>query len=82
MVVKVIELVATSKAGWEDTVREAVREAALTLRHIKAVDVVKHSAQVDEKGEIVEYRATVHIAFGLEHHSQLVGVGAAATQTT
>ena len=73
MMVKVIEVVGSSKNGWEDAVREALREAAQTLRHIKAVDVVKHSANVDERGEIIEYRATLHIAFGVEHHSQLVG---------
>jgi hypothetical protein len=37
------------------------------------VDVVKHSAHVNENGELEEYRATIHIAFGVEHHSHLVG---------
>lgn len=82
MVVKVIELVASSKTGWEDAVKEAVREASQSLRHIKGVDVVKHSAHVDEKGEIVEYRATVHVAFGLEHHSHLIGTGAEVAHAT
>ena len=76
MIVKVIELVGTSKKSWEDAMKEAVRESSQSLRHIKAVDVVKQSAHVDENGEIVEYRVTVHIAFGVEHHSQLVGSGA------
>ena len=82
MVVKVIELVASSDKGWEDAVRSAVREASQTLRHIKAVDVVKHSAHVDESGEIVEYRATIHVAFGLEHHSHLISAGSAAFEAT
>ena len=73
MIIKVIELVGSSKKSWEDAVRETLREAAQTLRHIHAVDVLKHSAQVDEKGEITEYRATIHIAFGVEHHSHLLG---------
>jgi dodecin len=76
--VKVIELVSSSTKSWEDAVQAAVKEAAQTLRHIKAVDVVKHSAHVNEKGELTEYRATVHVAFEVEHHSHLVGVGAKA----
>ncbi len=71
-VVKVIELVASSPKSWEDAVQKAVAESAETLRHIRGVDVVKQSAHV-EHGKIVEYRATLHIAFGIENHSQLVG---------
>lgn len=73
MVVKVIELVASSSTSWEDAVRTALRESAQTLRHITAVDVVKQSAHVDDNGEIVEYRATIHVAFGVEHPTQLIG---------
>jgi flavin-binding protein dodecin len=72
--VKVIELVSSSPEGWDHAVKVAVKEAAQTLRHIKAVDVVKQSAHVDEGGNICEYRVTLHVAFELEHHSHLVGV--------
>ena len=71
-VVKVIELVGSSTESWEDAVGSAVAEASQSLRHIRGVDVIKHSAHV-EAGKITEYRATVHIAFLLEHHSQLIG---------
>lgn len=70
-VIKVLELVGSSTSSWEDAVKEAVRESAQSLRRIKAVDVVKHSAHVDEKGEISEYRATIHVAFEVDHQ-QLV----------
>ena len=72
-VVKVVELVASSNTSWEDAAKQALREAAQSLRHIKAVDVVKHSAHVDEIGDITEYRVTLHVAFEVEHHSHLVG---------
>ena len=71
-VVKVVELVASSTKSWEDAVQQAIAEAAQSLRHIRGVDVIKHSAHV-EGGKIVEYRATIHIAFLVEHHSQLIG---------
>lgn len=74
-VIKIIELVASSKNSWEDAVREAVKEASQSLRHIKAVDIIKHSAHVSEKGDITEYRATLHLAFEVEHHSHLLGTG-------
>jgi len=70
--VKVIEMVASSNKSWEDAVEKAIAEASQTLRHIRGVDVVKHSAHV-EAGKIVEYRATLHLAFLVEDHSQLVG---------
>jgi len=73
MVFKIIELVGTSAISWEDAFRSTVREASQSLRHIRAVDVIKHSANIDELGEICEYRVTLHITFGVEQHSHLIG---------
>ena len=74
-VVRVIELVGTSKKNWADAVDEAIREASQSLRHITGVDLVKQTAHV-ENGKIAEYRATVHVAFVVEHHSHLIGASA------
>lgn len=74
-VVKVVELVGTSKESWQAAAQEAVREASQSLRHITGVDVVNQTAHVED-GKIAEYRTTVNVAFVVEHHSQLVGVGA------
>jgi flavin-binding protein dodecin len=71
-VIKVVELVGTSKESWEDAAQQAVAEAAGTLRHITGVDLVRHTAHV-ENGRISEYRSTVHVAFVVEHHSHIVG---------
>lgn len=60
--VKVVELVALSAKSWEDAVQTAVSEASQSLRHIRGVDVIMHSAHV-AAGKIVEYRATLRIAF-------------------
>ncbi|MGI6148336.1 MAG: dodecin domain-containing protein [Firmicutes bacterium] len=65
-VVKVVELVGQSKEGWEEAVAEAVREAAKTIRHISGVEVLNWTGDVDENGEIVEYKADVQIAFRVE----------------
>lgn len=74
-VVKVVELVGTSKESWEDAAKAAVEEAALSLRHITDVDVVKQSAKVDA-GKITEYHTTLNVAFLVEHHTHIVGAGA------
>ncbi len=64
-VVKIIELVGTSDKSWEDAVRQAVKEAAKTVRNIVGVDVVGFTAKVKD-GEITEYRANIKIAFVVE----------------
>lgn len=76
-VVKVVELVGSSHEGWEDAVRGIVKEASQSLRHITGVDVVKHTAHVED-GNVTEYRVTVHVAFVVEHYSHLVGTGVEA----
>lgn len=64
-VAKIIELVASSDKSWDDAVRNAVAEAAKTVRGIRGVDVQDWTARVKE-GRIVEYKANVKIAFGIE----------------
>lgn len=64
-VIKVIELVGNSKVSWEDAAKNAVAEAAQTVRGITGIDVVGQTAVV-ENGVITEYRTNVKIAFVVE----------------
>lgn len=64
-VIKVVELVGTSPTSWEDAARNAVAEAAKTVRNISGLDVVNQTARVKD-GNITEYRANVKIAFVVE----------------
>ncbi len=61
-IVKIIELVGSSPKSWEDAVKNALAEAAKTVKNIKSVYVKRINANV-EKNKIVEYRAVVKIAF-------------------
>lgn len=61
-VVKVIELVASSPASFDEAVRNAVRTAAQTLRNIQGVEVVSASASV-EGSEITNYKVNCKVAF-------------------
>jgi flavin-binding protein dodecin len=61
-VVKVIELVGTSTVSWEDAAKNAVAEAAKTVRNITGIDVIGQTAAVEDNA-ITEFRANVKIAF-------------------
>ncbi len=61
--VKVIEVIGTSDRSWEEAARNAVRSARETLRELTGVDVKAWTGRVGPDGEIVEYHATVKIAF-------------------
>jgi flavin-binding protein dodecin len=62
VVVKVVELIGSSPKSWEEATKNAIVEAAKTVRGIKSVYVKRCTAQV-ENNKIVEYRANVKIAF-------------------
>jgi dodecin len=61
-VVKVIELIGNSPKNWEDAAKNALAEAALTVKNIKSIYVKSCKAKV-ENNKIVEYRAVVKVAF-------------------
>jgi dodecin len=61
-VVKIIELIGTSPNGWEEATRNALAQAAKTVKNIKSVYVKSCKATV-ENNKISEYRAVVKIAF-------------------
>ena len=62
---KIVELVGSSPKGWEEAVRNAVKEAAKTIRGIKDVWIQDFSALVED-GKIAEYRAHVKPTFLVE----------------
>jgi flavin-binding protein dodecin len=61
-VVKVIELVGTSRQNWTEAVDNAVVEASKTIDDILGVEVTNFTANIDN-GRIAEYKADVKIAF-------------------
>ena len=64
-VLKILELVGTSKQGWSDAAREAVAEAAKTVRGIETVEVVQSRAVV-QNNRLTEYQVQVRIGFRIE----------------
>jgi len=66
-VAKIIEIVGSSTQGWEDAVQVAITEASKTIKGITGLEVVDMTGKVDSSGKIELYRATVKIAFGVQH---------------
>ena len=64
-VIKTIDRVGTSDTSWEDAARQALAEAAKTIRGIETLDVLEQTAQVGDEG-ISEYQTHVRIHFRLE----------------
>ena len=62
-VVKIIELVGSSKTSSDDAVKQALEEARRTLRNISGVDVVSVGLRGDN---LDEWRAQVRIGFLVE----------------
>ncbi|HAK73275.1 MAG TPA: hypothetical protein DCP36_06185 [Sporomusaceae bacterium] len=65
-VVKVIELVGTSRHNWTDAVDNAVMEASKTLDDILGVEVTNFTANIDN-GRISEYKADLKVAFSVNN---------------
>lgn len=60
--VKIIKVLGTSEESWEDAASQAVARANETVDDVTGVEVEDWTADVED-GEIVEYKATVEIAF-------------------
>ncbi len=64
-VLKVIEIMASSKKSWEDATQKAVKKAASSIKHVRSAFVQSQSVTVKD-GEVDEYRVNVKITFEVE----------------
>lgn len=64
-VLNTIELEGVSEESWGAAAREALSEAAKTIRHIVKMDVLETSCAVREDS-ILEYRTSVRLYFEVE----------------
>lgn len=60
--IKVIEVIGVSDRSWEAAVDQAVAKASESVKGITGVEVVSQTARVSE-GKVVQYNATVKLAF-------------------
>lgn len=64
-VVKIVHLVGQSSESFAKAADEAISEAARTIRNIKSFQVDQLSGEVND-GKVVNYRASIQIAFVVE----------------
>ncbi len=64
-VYKVIDLIGTSSASWEEAAAEAIRTASLTIRDLRVAEVVEQDIHLDEGGAIT-YRTKLQVSFKYE----------------
>jgi len=63
-ILKVLEILSSSKKSWEDATASAVKEAAKSVKGITSVYVQDQSAVV-KNGKITEFRVNVKITFAI-----------------
>jgi len=64
--VKIVKVLGTSTESWDDAAQEAVTQASETIDDIQGVEVEDWTATV-EGDRITEYKATVEVAFRVQH---------------
>ncbi len=64
-VYKVVELVGTSDASWEQAAKYAVETAGESLKNLRVAEITKLDMKV-ENGKVVAYRAKVSLSFKYE----------------
>ena len=65
-VASISELKASSTKSFEDAIRQGVKRATKTLRNVKSAWVVNQEVNIDEQGEICEYRVHLKVTFVVE----------------
>ena len=64
-VIIIREMVGSSPESWSIAAAEAVARASSTVRNIRQIEVVRHTAKVDD-GRIVDYEVELKLFFEYE----------------
>lgn len=65
-VARITEIKASSTTSFDDAIREGVARAVKTLKNVKSAWVQNQDVQVDENGNIAEYRVQLKVTFILQ----------------
>jgi len=61
-VYKIVEIVGTSPASWEDAAQSALATAGKTLEELRVAEVVRQDVTI-EGGKITAYRVRLNLSF-------------------
>ena len=62
---KLIELIGTSKESFEDAIKNAVKEAAKTVKNMSWLEVVEQRGHIID-GEVSEFQVKVKLSFKIQ----------------
>ena len=65
-VAKVSEIIASSPNGFDDALKVGLARAQKTLKNVKSAWIESQQVNLDDKGQIMEYRVQLKITFVLE----------------
>ncbi len=63
---KVIDVVGTSEASWEDAAQRAIAVAGESLHNLRVAEVIKLDMKIED-GKVVAYRSRLNLSFKIEH---------------
>lgn len=64
-VYRVIDVIGTSPASWEEAAAAAVKTAGASVRDLRVAEVIKQDIVVGDDGELV-YRTKIQLSFKYE----------------
>lgn len=64
-VYKMVELVGSSPSGTDDAIRNAIAQAAATLRHLDWFEVVETRGQIAD-GQVAHFQVKLKVGFRIE----------------
>jgi flavin-binding protein dodecin len=65
-VASISEIKASSTESFDDAIQQGVARAVKTLRNVKSAWVQNQEVQLDDNGNIVEYRVQLKVTFVLD----------------
>lgn len=65
-VARVSEIKASSTVSFDDALRQGIARAVKTLRNVKSAWIQNQDVEIDENGNISEYRVQLKVTFVLD----------------
>lgn len=65
---KVIEIIGSSPDSWEAAAKNAILEAAKSIRHLRVAEVNQLDVNLSDDGQVLEYRARLKVS--IKHEAE------------
>ena len=65
-IAKVTEIIASSPKSFDDAIKKGIERAHKTLKNIKSAWVQNQQVELDDNGQIKEYRVQLKLTFVLD----------------